>query len=128
MSEPSVVAATSIALPEIEPDALRQIRRLRDIAPLAAPLSRSWRRCLDDYALLPEAAPEPLVHDALHVRERQQRLGDVLRIAKVEMENLYEQIAGSGYDQNPIFSGMKTCYMYCICVVTFKSVIIKRKG
>ncbi|MCC4619158.1 sigma-54-dependent Fis family transcriptional regulator [Xanthomonas cassavae CFBP 4642] len=97
MSEPSVVAAASISLPEIEPDTLRHIRRLRDIAPLAAPLSRSWRRCLDDYALLPEATPEPLVHDALHVRERQQRLGEVLRIARVEMENLYEQIAGSGY-------------------------------
>lgn len=72
MSEPSVVAATSIALPEIEPDVLRQIRRLRDIAPLAAPLSRSWRRCLDEHSLLPEAPPEALVHDALHVRERQQ--------------------------------------------------------
>ncbi|MEB1628612.1 sigma-54-dependent Fis family transcriptional regulator [Xanthomonas campestris] len=97
MSEPSVVASTSIVLPEIEPELLQQIRRLRDIAPLAAPLSRSWRRCLEDYALLPEALPDPMVHDALHVRERQQRLGDVLRIARVEMENLYEQIAGSGY-------------------------------
>ncbi|WP_425478428.1 sigma-54-dependent Fis family transcriptional regulator [Xanthomonas hyacinthi] len=86
-----------MALPDVEPDILRQIRRLRDIAPLAAPLSRSWRRCLDDYALLPEAPPKPLVHDALHVRARQQRLSEVLRIAKVEMENLYEQIAGSGY-------------------------------
>lgn len=47
--------------------------------------------------LSPDAPPSPMVHDGSGLRERQQRLEDVLRIAKMEMENLYEQIAGGGY-------------------------------
>nr|WP_241093568.1 sigma-54-dependent Fis family transcriptional regulator [Xanthomonas sp.] len=73
------------------------MRRYRDIEPLPPVLARSWQRCLDEYGLNPEATPRPLVHDGSGLRERQQRLDELLRIAKVEMENLYEQIAGSGY-------------------------------
>ncbi|KAB7771671.1 sigma-54-dependent Fis family transcriptional regulator [Xanthomonas maliensis] len=110
MVEPSAVAHPVVV--HEEPDLLRRMRRLRDITALAAPLSRSWRRCLDDYALLPEAPPHPLVHDAVQLRERQQALGEVLRIARVEMENLYEQISGSGYAV--IFADREACVLHSV--------------
>lgn len=76
---------------------LARMRRFRQIEPLPPALARSWQRCLDEYGLSPDAPPLPMVHDGSGLRERQQRLEEVLRIAKVEMENLYEQIAGGGY-------------------------------
>ncbi|UKE70068.1 hypothetical protein K8O61_03090 [Xanthomonas cerealis pv. cerealis] len=67
---------------------LARMRRFRQIEPLPPALARSWQRCLDEY----ELSPPPFADGP-----RWQRLEDVLRIAKVEMENHYEKIAGGGY-------------------------------
>ncbi|MBB6367520.1 transcriptional regulator of acetoin/glycerol metabolism [Xanthomonas sacchari] len=90
-------AALAPSAAEAESALLARMRRFRQIDPLPPALARSWRRCLDDYGLDPDTHPSPMVHDNGQLRERQQRLEALLRIAKVEMENLYEQIAGGSY-------------------------------
>ncbi|WP_369942981.1 sigma-54-dependent Fis family transcriptional regulator [Xanthomonas medicagonis] len=93
---PQAAAAAPTAA-EAESALLARMRRFRQIEPLPPVLARSWQRCLDEYGLNPDATPSPMVHDGSGLRERQQRLEHLLRLAKVEMENLYEQIAGGGY-------------------------------
>ncbi|MBX6421538.1 MAG: sigma-54-dependent Fis family transcriptional regulator [Nevskia sp.] len=70
-------------------------------APIARRLDRlvasSWARCVKEYGIEPRARSEHVVLDTGSLKERQQRLGEMLRVAHAEMENLYEQIAGSGY-------------------------------
>ncbi len=58
---------------------------------------RSWDRCLTEYGMQPGGARATAVLEAGQLRERQQRLGELLGVARAEMESLYEQIAGSGY-------------------------------
>jgi transcriptional regulator of acetoin/glycerol metabolism len=60
-------------------------------------ITRSWIRCLDEYGLDPATCAEPEVVPPAELRERQERLADVQAVAKVEMANLYQQLAGSGY-------------------------------
>ena len=57
----------------------------------------SWRRCLQDYALDPERRPEPVVVDRDELSDRQERVCNLVEIARAEMTNLYQQVAGSGY-------------------------------
>jgi transcriptional regulator of acetoin/glycerol metabolism len=64
---------------------------------LAPHVARSWERCFEQYHIEPHSRRETAVLDAQTVRERQERFGEILNIARAEMENLYEQIAGSGY-------------------------------
>jgi Transcriptional activator of acetoin/glycerol metabolism len=64
---------------------------------VAAHVVKSWERCLNRYGIEPDAARDTVVLDAESVRPRQQILGELLHVARAEMENLYEQIAGSGY-------------------------------
>ncbi len=102
MSELTVAKLLEAATETLSSDAgesalLARIRRCRQIEPLPPALARSWLRCLDEYGLNPDTSPSPMVHDGNGLRERRQRLEKVLRIAKMEMENLYEQIAGGGY-------------------------------
>ena len=58
---------------------------------------RSWKRCLQDYALDPERVPEPMVADRAELQARRHRCCDLTKIARTEMTNLYQQVAGSGY-------------------------------
>ncbi len=60
-------------------------------------ITRSWIRCLNEYQLNPDSCAEPEVVAASELEERQHRLADVQAVAKVEMANLYQQLAGSGY-------------------------------
>jgi transcriptional regulator of acetoin/glycerol metabolism len=60
-------------------------------------ITQSWIRCLDEYRLDPGTCAEPEVVPPAELRERQERLADVQAVAKVEMANLYQQLAGSGY-------------------------------
>lgn len=60
-------------------------------------ITQSWIRCLDEYRLDPGTCAEPEVVSPAELRERQERLADVQAVAKVEMANLYQQLAGSGY-------------------------------
>jgi transcriptional regulator of acetoin/glycerol metabolism len=60
-------------------------------------ITQSWIRCLDEYRLDPATCAEPEVVPPAELQERQERLADVQAVAKVEMANLYQQLAGSGY-------------------------------
>jgi transcriptional regulator of acetoin/glycerol metabolism len=57
----------------------------------------SWQRCLDEYGTDPDARRDTPVLEAAELRDRQAGFGELLQVARAEMENLYEQIAGSGY-------------------------------
>jgi len=60
-------------------------------------ITRSWIRCLNEYQLNPDSCADPEVVAPSELQERQERLADVQAVAKVEMANLYQQLAGSGY-------------------------------
>jgi transcriptional regulator of acetoin/glycerol metabolism len=60
-------------------------------------ITQSWIRCLNEYHLDPDTCAEPEVVAPRELQERQERLADVQAVAKVEMANLYQQLAGSGY-------------------------------
>jgi transcriptional regulator of acetoin/glycerol metabolism len=60
-------------------------------------ITQSWIRCLDEYHLDPGTCAEPEVVAPVELQARQERLADVQTVAKVEMANLYQQLAGSGY-------------------------------
>lgn len=58
---------------------------------------QSWLRCLNDYHLDPENCDDPVIIGAAELQEREHSIADVQQVAKVEMANLYQQLAGSGY-------------------------------
>jgi transcriptional regulator of acetoin/glycerol metabolism len=60
-------------------------------------ITQSWIRCLNEHKLDPGTCAEPEVVAPGELQERQERLADVQAVAKVEMANLYQQLAGSGY-------------------------------
>jgi transcriptional regulator of acetoin/glycerol metabolism len=64
------------------------------IAPL---VTRSWHRCLREYGIEPSAPRQNTILNPQSVKELQERLGELLPVARAEMESLYEQIAGSGF-------------------------------
>ena len=64
---------------------------------LTDPISHSWRRCVRELKLDPSCPPEVAVINEKEQRLRQEKLHDVLAIARPEVRNLYEQIAGSGF-------------------------------
>ncbi len=61
------------------------------------PIARSWLRCIDTYGIDPAQCHQTTVLEQYHLREHQQRLEEILAIARAEMNNLYQQIAGSGF-------------------------------
>ncbi|MFO1506881.1 MAG: sigma-54-dependent Fis family transcriptional regulator [Lysobacterales bacterium] len=60
-------------------------------------VAKSWNRCLNEYGMEPAGARATAVLEPGQLRERQQRMGELLGVARAEMESLYDQIAGSGY-------------------------------
>lgn len=58
---------------------------------------RSWRRCRDVYGLDPGMNPDPVIIDRHDLRERLQKYDRLLDIARIEMTDLYQQLAGSGH-------------------------------
>ena len=60
-------------------------------------VTRSWYRCLREYRIEPSAPRDSSVLNSQSLRELQQRMGELLPVARAEMESLYEQIAGSGF-------------------------------
>ncbi|MBS0514851.1 MAG: sigma-54-dependent Fis family transcriptional regulator [Proteobacteria bacterium] len=60
-------------------------------------VTRSWYRCIKEYGIEPQGPRQVAVLDPLSVKELQQRMGELLRVARAEMESLYEQISGSGF-------------------------------
>ena len=57
----------------------------------------SWQRCYLAYGLDPGYPPEPMVIPRGDLKERQERACHLLEIARHEMTNLYQQLAGSGH-------------------------------
>jgi sigma-54 dependent transcriptional regulator, acetoin dehydrogenase operon transcriptional activator AcoR len=60
-------------------------------------VTRSWHRCLREYGIEPSAPRQSTILNPQSVKESQERLGELLPVARAEMESLYEQIAGSGF-------------------------------
>jgi len=60
-------------------------------------ITQSWIRCLNEYKLDPGACNDPEVVSPAELQARQERVADLQAVAKVEMANLYQQLAGSGY-------------------------------
>src|SRR6202451_1367153 len=60
-------------------------------------VTRSWHRCWREYGIDPSAPRQNNILNPQSVKELQQRLGELLPVARAEMESLYEQIAGSGF-------------------------------
>ena len=60
-------------------------------------VTRSWHRCLREYGIEPSAPRQISVLNPQSVKQLQERLGQLLPVARAEMESLYEQIAGSGF-------------------------------
>ena len=58
---------------------------------------QSWIRCLNEYGLDPDNCDEPVIIGHAELQERLERLADVQEVSKIEMSNLYQQLAGSGY-------------------------------
>src|SRR5271154_6340709 len=60
-------------------------------------VTRSWHRCLREYGIEPSSPKQIAVLNPSSLKESQHRMGELLPIARAEMESLYEQIAGSGF-------------------------------
>ncbi len=58
---------------------------------------RSWLRCLEEYGLDPESNADPVVVSRQELMVRKEQNLDMVSFADVEMANLYQQLAGSGY-------------------------------
>ena len=65
--------------------------------PLAEIVRSSWTRCSNNYALDAHQAKHPTLVEPADLRTRQERLGAVLRIARIEMEGLARLMEHSGY-------------------------------
>ncbi|MBS0430920.1 MAG: sigma-54-dependent Fis family transcriptional regulator [Proteobacteria bacterium] len=76
---------------------MRAVRTAACPAGLATHIQRSWSRCAQEFGIRPQSLRDTVVLPANGLRERQQQLGDLLNVARGEMENLYELIAGTGY-------------------------------
>lgn len=89
--------------PTAQQHAAQVLRFVRDAdasnhnAMLSRAIARSWRRCVEDYALDPaQRQPAPVLdsHVLIDLRERH---AELVQIASAEIDWLYEHIAGSGY-------------------------------
>jgi transcriptional regulator of acetoin/glycerol metabolism len=57
----------------------------------------SWQRCINTYGLDPAENHTPSVLDSPTLKEHQERTGPLLKIAQLEIQNLYKSISSSGY-------------------------------
>ena len=55
---------------------------------VAPHIAKSWNRCLTEYGIEPNGARATAVLEATQLRERQQKLGELLGVARAEMESL----------------------------------------
>ena len=60
-------------------------------------IRESWSRCVHQHRLDPTRMCEPLILPSHQLREHQQRIEDLLHIARHGLETLYQQVAGMGY-------------------------------
>jgi transcriptional regulator of acetoin/glycerol metabolism len=60
-------------------------------------VKRSWLRCLNEYGLDPDSGADPVVVSRQDLLARKEQNLELVSFADVEMANLYQQLAGSGY-------------------------------
>lgn len=60
-------------------------------------ISSSWSRCINSHGLDPSRRYAPRVEDVNRIAELEDQYETLIDIARLEMDSLYEQIAGSGY-------------------------------
>ncbi len=58
---------------------------------------QSWKRCRDDFGLDPDKPLDPVIIERPDLEERLHQYCPLLDIARPEMTNLYQQLAGSGH-------------------------------
>ena len=58
-------------------------------------VTRSWRRCLNEYRLHPDRPRDPAVVARVAFEERCARMADVIDCARFEMTTLFQQLADS---------------------------------
>jgi len=61
------------------------------------PVIQSWIRCMNEYGLDPGEQSEFILVEHTQLQERQERLSTLLEVANLEIANVYQQLAGSGY-------------------------------
>jgi len=66
-------------------------------AEISGEVRRSWARCLEEYRLDPDGKQNSEALTEKELQERRERMGALLEIGKVEMNNLYQQVASTGY-------------------------------
>ncbi|MDE2456074.1 MAG: sigma-54-dependent Fis family transcriptional regulator, partial [Burkholderiales bacterium] len=62
-----------------------------------AVIRESWTRCVQQHRLDPTRMCEPLILPGHQLREHQERVEELLHIARHGLETLYQQVAGMGY-------------------------------
>ncbi len=68
-----------------------------DDARLPDVVEQSWKRCLSDYNLLPDAVPRANVLSHSEIRLQMEVREEFMRIAEPEIERLFRQLADSEY-------------------------------
>ncbi|NBZ89590.1 sigma-54-dependent Fis family transcriptional regulator [Stagnihabitans tardus] len=68
-----------------------------DEARLPDLVEQSWKRCLTDYNLLPDAVPRASVLSHSEIRLRMEEREEFMRIAEPEVERLFRQLVDSEY-------------------------------
>ncbi|MFT6168880.1 MAG: transcriptional regulator of acetoin/glycerol metabolism [Celeribacter sp.] len=80
-----------------EIDDIRKSRGLSGTPELPDLVSASWKRCLEDYKLLPDTVPRAEVLTHSQLREIMGTNEEFLRIAEPEMERLFSRLVDSEY-------------------------------
>jgi len=68
-----------------------------DEARLPDLVEQSWKRCLTDYNLLPDAMPRASVLSQSEIRLQMESRAEFMRIAEPEIERLFRQLVDSEY-------------------------------
>ena len=78
---------------------IESIRRARGVSAIGLPdlVEQSWKRCLTDYNLLPDAVPRAAVLSHSEIQSLMQEREEFLRIAEPEVERLFRQLVDSEY-------------------------------
>ena len=76
---------------------LSVVQGTRTDASPEASIARSWIRCVNNYGIDAIHSHQTQVLERTHLREHRERLDDFLEIAQIEMDSLYQRIAGSGF-------------------------------
>lgn len=60
-------------------------------------IQRSWRRCVEDYALDPTRPTPAHIIEGSRLREHRDQIEDFLQVARTGMEQLYKRVCDLGY-------------------------------